>query len=358
MIHRDRRAIILWLSFCLLLIAFMVLIGGYTRLSGSGLSITEWKPIHGAIPPLNESQWQEEFAAYQASPQYRKVNLSMTLQEFKTIFWPEFIHRLLARAIGMVFFLPLVAFTLRGSLSRRFVLRLTGIFTLGGLQGVAGWLMVASGLVDDPHVSHLRLAIHLSLALLIFALIEWALLDIAVERERRNVERDLRAMYHVSRTTYLLWFTFLCLQIILGALVAGLHAGLLYNTWPDMNGQLAPNELFLDGFIENRALIQFLHRTGAMIVALGFLIWWYLYRLYVKKANLGKVCAALSAVIAVQFTLGVATLLHQVPLNLALAHQVTALMLFGIAVLLLHKVTGHESWGMGRRMDKPMTHDQ
>ncbi len=155
----------------------MVIIGGYTRLSGSGLSITEWKPIHGTLPPLNESQWQEEFSAYQHSPQYRKINSGMTLAEFKTIFWPEYIHRLLGRIIGAVFFLPLVVFAIRGSISKRFGWRLAGIFALGGLQGLIGWLMVASGLVDNPQVSAIRLALHMGVAFAILGMVVWMAMD-------------------------------------------------------------------------------------------------------------------------------------------------------------------------------------
>ncbi len=156
----------------------MVMIGGYTRLSGSGLSITEWKPVHGTIPPLNDIEWLQEFSAYQHSPQYQKVNMGMTFEEFKTIFWPEYIHRLLGRIIGAVFFVPLVIFGLRRSISKRFGWRLIGIFALGGLQGLIGWLMVKSGLVDTPQVSAVRLALHLSVAFAILGMLVWAVIDI------------------------------------------------------------------------------------------------------------------------------------------------------------------------------------
>jgi len=335
-VYRDKHAIIAWLLVCALLVAGMVLVGGYTRLSGSGLSITQWKPIHGVIPPIGEAQWQEEFEAYKATPQYAKVNLGMTLHEFKVIFWPEFIHRVLARVLGIVFFLPLLVFALRRSMSRRFGLRLLGIFALGGAQGLMGWLMVASGLVDAPYVSHLRLAAHLSLAFLIFSLILWALLDL---------KQDITGKFSTkSLAWYRIWFTMLCVQIVLGAFVAGLHAGLIYNTFPTMNGRWLPDGLWSMEPIHrnlffNITTIQFLHRWLAVAVAFGFIFWWRSAREYVSSTLSVKRATAVAVIIAVQFTLGVLTLIHQVPLELALAHQMTALLLFTLAVALLHSLT-------------------
>jgi len=334
-IYRDRPAIILWLTLCTLLIALMVLVGGYTRLSGSGLSITVWKPIHGTLPPLSDSDWQEEFAAYQASPQYRKINSDMRLEEFKSIFWPEFLHRLLGRIIGAVFMLPLIVFALRRSISRTLVWRLIAIFALGGLQGLMGWLMVKSGLVDMPSVSHIRLALHLGLAFAIFGLILWILLSLTVLRD------PLIKVNAAQYRWYRIWFTGLCLQIVYGAFMAGLHAGLFYNTWPTMNGQWLPDGLvsalpWYGNLSENLIMIQFIHRKLAVLLAVGFLFWWWSYREYAKSGPLGKMCIGVALILAVQFTLGVATLLNLVPLPLALAHQMTALVLFAASVVLLH----------------------
>lgn len=327
-IYRDRTAIVVWLCLCALLVASMVFVGGYTRLSGSGLSITEWKPIHGVIPPLNMEEWQEEFAAYQASPQYQKINKGMSLEAFKTIFWPEFFHRLLGRAIGMVFLFPLLVFAIRKSISKSFGLRLTAIFALGGLQGVIGWFMVASGLVDNPHVSHLRLALHLSVAFAIYGLLVWAIKDAMRCPEDKHGHVPLG---------YLAWIDLLCAQIILGAMVAGLHAGLVYNTWPTMNGQWFPGDLLSElAWYENPVLVQFIHRNVALMVAFSFILWWFSARFYVKNKSLCGLCAAVTSVIAIQFILGVLTLLHMVPLSLALAHQMMALVLFTLAVLLWH----------------------
>ena len=333
LIYKDRRAIILWLAACALLIAAMVLIGGYTRLSGSGLSITQWKLVHGVLPPLSEAQWQEEFAGYKTIPQYQEINKGMSLEEFKTIFWPEFIHRLLGRLIGAVFFLPLLIFTLRRSLSRRFGLRLIGLFALGGLQGFIGWFMVASGLSELTYVSHLRLALHLAVAFALFAFILWAMLDVKNEAGGGK-----------SPVSYRIWYGALCLQIILGAFVAGLHAGLIYNTFPTMNGQwmaagmwdLAP---LYKNFFFNLTTIQFMHRWLAVGVAVGFIFWWRATRNYVRSSASGKYCAFVLLAIAAQFSLGVLTLIHQAPLPLALAHQMTALILFALATGLMHSLT-------------------
>jgi cytochrome c oxidase assembly protein subunit 15 len=341
--NAKNHAVSLWLCICLLLVAGMVLVGGYTRLSGSGLSITQWKPVHGIIPPLSETTWEEEFEHYQASPQYQKVNLGMTLEEFKVIFWPEYWHRVLGRAVGFVFFLPLFYFAIRKTISPRFALRLFVIFALGGLQGLVGWIMVKSGLVDDPYVSHLKLALHLAIAFIIFALILWALLDsLSSPRKRVSYPRMSGNWVRLADRaimTYKWWFALLCLQIVFGAFVAGLHAGLIYNTYPTMNGAWLPPELWADSSIWHSPVwMQFIHRSLAVIVALGFIIWWYLQRAYVNNNHLGKVALGVALIIALQFTLGVATLLHQVPMSLALAHQMTALALFGLSIILLYQL--------------------
>lgn len=339
-VTRDRGAVLLWLTCCLFLVASMVFVGGYTRLSGSGLSITEWKPIHGAIPPIGVEEWEEEFAAYRATPQYEKINKGMTMDEFKTIYWPEYFHRLLGRAIGFVFLAPFVAFALRRSITKPFALRLLGIFALGGLQGTVGWLMVASGLVSAPYVSHFKLALHLSIAFLIFALLLWAWLDVGRNRRAatfRNTPSGVLSYYR-------LWFGLLVVQIVYGAFVAGLHAGLIYNTFPTMNGQWIPDEImamspFYNNFFLNHATVQFIHRVIAVLLLPAFLLWWNYARIHVKTSVFNKLSAAILLVIALQVTLGVLTLIHQVPLPLALAHQMTALLLFALTTALLHDLT-------------------
>ncbi|MCE2926537.1 MAG: COX15/CtaA family protein [Rickettsiales bacterium] len=337
-VHRNHVSVQIWLIACLFLVAAMVLVGGYTRLSGSGLSITEWAPIHGVIPPMNSEEWQEEFDAYRASPQYQKINKGMSLDEFKTIYWPEYWHRILGRAIGMVFLFPLIYFALNGTLGKRFGWRLFGIFALGGLQGLFGWLMVKSGLQDDPYVSHLKLALHLSTAFLLFSLLLWALLDL-ISSQKPAISIKL-ATSNWQPATYKIWFALLWAQIILGAFVAGQHGGLVYNTWPTMNGDWLPPDLINPHAVwhENITLVQFLHRKLAILLCVGYGLWWFFARSYVKNNALGKASAAVALIMLVQFALGVFTLIYHVPLNLALAHQMTALALLGVSVWLLYGV--------------------
>jgi heme a synthase len=346
LITRDHKPILLWLSLCLLFVALMVLVGGYTRLSGSGLSITEWKPVHGVIPPIGEAEWLEEFESYKATPQFKLVNSDMSLDGFKEIFWPEFIHRLLARSIGLIFFLPMIIFAIRRSISKRFFWRMAGIFALGGLQGAMGWIMVKSGLQDAPYVSHIKLTLHLCLAFIIFALILWAILDALKQSCHPELaegslhdKSNILILYPQSfTTTFKLWFTLLSIQIIFGGLMAGSHAGLIYNTWPDMNGEYIPSGILAGVLLENTIFIQFIHRWLAILVTILFLLWCCHYKTYIKSQNITKMCIMIFIIILMQFALGVLTLLGNVPLPLALAHQMTALLLWFASVALLHKI--------------------
>jgi heme a synthase len=331
---RYSSSVSIWLALCLLLVASMVFVGGYTRLSGSGLSITTWNPIHGTLPPIGATEWDEEFAAYKATPQYQKINKGMSLDEFKDIFWPEYFHRLMGRLVGIVFFIPFVIFALRGCFTRRFSWRLIGIFALGGAQGFIGWFMVKSGLVNNPHVSHLRLALHLSVAFTIFALLLWALLDVTT-----STKEKVPPTKHKVQGIYLLWFALLCLQIVLGAFVSGLHAGLIYNTWPTMNGQWIPDGLITaTPWYENLTLIQFNHRCTAIALAVFFVIWCYAYRRYIQQKKLTNACLAVASVLTIQFILGILTLMKAAPLHLASIHQMTALLLFATSVVLLYRL--------------------
>src|ERR1700744_5517333 len=251
-----------WLFSVAALIAIMVLVGGATRLTESGLSITEWKPVTGALPPLNQEQWSQAFEGYKAIPQYRQLNAGMTLGEFKSIFWWEWSHRLLGRGIGMVYLLPFLWFLWRGGLSGEGKRGLWGIFALGGLQGVVGWWMVASGLSERVEVSQYRLATHLVLALLIFASIVWTL-----RRVKEPAPANAPPRLKITAIA-LLALTFV--QLYLGALVAGLRAGKIYNTWPDIDGGFIPSaaRLFFDApwwrnLFENTLTVQFEHRMVA-----------------------------------------------------------------------------------------------
>jgi cytochrome c oxidase assembly protein subunit 15 len=320
----SRRAVGFWLLAIALVILGMVTIGGLTRLTGSGLSITEWKPIMGVIPPLNQAEWQDAFTKYQRIPQYVVENRGMSLEAFKGIFWWEWIHRFLGRLLGVMFFVPFVWFAANGAIQKRDWPRMLTLFILGGLQGFIGWWMVTSGFEVRTSVSQYRLAIHLGAALLLLIAILW----IALEYLRGAPEKgDARRGIAFVALVYV--------QMLLGALVAGLHAGLIYNTWPDMNGRVLPEDPFFSmpwwiNFFENPGLAQFDHRIGAYIVA-GFAT--FIYVRGVKLTGYAKASAKTVAIITVfQVFLGITTLLLQAPEWLAAAHQVTAALLLCAAV--------------------------
>ncbi|MBV8938278.1 MAG: COX15/CtaA family protein [Alphaproteobacteria bacterium] len=320
-----------WLFACALLVACMVLLGGYTRLSGSGLSITQWKPVHGVIPPLSQAAWQEEFAAYRQTPQYAAINSNMTLDGFRRIYWPEYAHRLLGRLAGAAFFLPFLWFSARRAFSPRFGVRLLLIFALGAAQGGVGWVMVKSGLADGPYVNHLRLAAHLALAFTLFALLLAGALD-ALGANAGEARLPLR-----MKKALCALFCALAAQIVLGALLAGLHGGLIYNTFPTMNGEWLPADALAqtpwwNGIFHNIAALQFAHRWLAALLGAGYLLWWWRARNYDKSLLI----LMLPLLVIMQFLLGIATLLTQASLPLAMAHQMTALGLFGLTVAILH----------------------
>ncbi len=336
-IEKPRRAVGFWLLAVALVILAMVTIGGLTRLTGSGLSITEWNPIMGAIPPLNEVQWQDAFAKYQHIPQYTIENRGMTLEGFKGIFWWEWIHRFLGRLLGVAFFVPFVWFAATGAIRKRDWPRMLILFVLGGLQGFIGWWMVTSGLETRVSVSQYRLAIHLGAALLLLIAILWIALEYL--RGGKSTGTSKRATAFVALVYG---------QMLLGALVAGLHAGLIYNSWPDMNGRVLPEDPFFSApwwinFFENPGLAQFDHRIGAYLVA-GFAAWVYVQG--VKLGGYAKVSAKAVAIItAFQIFLGITTLLLQAPELLAAAHQVTAALLLCAAVWHAYEV---RSWVPGQ----------
>ena len=327
----EHRAVRVWLLVVAGLIAAMVLVGGATRLTESGLSIVEWKPVTGVVPPLTEAQWQQAFDAYQAIPQYRQLNAGMSLAQFQTIFWWEWSHRLLGRVIGAVYLLPFLFFLWRGGMTGELKRRLWGIFALGGLQGAIGWWMVASGLSERTEVSQYRLATHLVLALLIFAAIVWTL------RRLSGEQPSLASARLKATSVVLVVLTFV--QLYFGALVAGLRAGLVYNTWPDIDGGFIPSSarLWFDtpwwrNLFENTLTVQFEHRmTAYALFALAVL---HALDAIRSRAAAPVVAGALwlVAVIALQATLGILTLLNQVPIALALAHQAVAIAVLTLAV--------------------------
>ncbi|MGH8682168.1 MAG: COX15/CtaA family protein, partial [Burkholderiales bacterium] len=324
----GRPAVAAWLLVCAALVAAMVVVGGITRLTHSGLSIVEWQPLVGTLPPLAEGDWQALFDKYRQTPQYRVVNRGMSLDEFKGIFWWEYVHRLLGRAIGLVFIVPLAWFWWRGRIDRALGWKLVGVFALGGLQGALGWYMVASGLVDEPGVSQLRLAAHLGLAFLILGALVWIGLDLLHPR-RRGAPAPARLATAVAGLVFV--------QVLAGALVAGLRAGKAYNTFPLMNGHLVPPETFMlepwwRNFVNNMATVQLDHRLLAWLLL--FLVPWLWLRVRrsgaSRPARLGA--DTLLGLVALQFGLGVATLLAAVPVALAAAHQGVATLVFAAAL--------------------------
>jgi len=329
---RHLGAVRWWLIVVAALIAVMVLVGGATRLTESGLSIVEWKPVTGTLPPLNEAQWVQAFEGYKAIPQYRELNAGMSLAEFKTIFWWEWSHRLLGRVIGAVYLLPFLYFLWRGALGAELKRRLWMIFALGALQGAVGWWMVASGLTQRTEVSQYRLATHLMLALIIFASIVWTL-----RRMTALPQLAIAALLKASGVA-LLALTFV--QLYFGALVAGLRAGRVYNTWPEIDGAFIPSAARLwfedpwwRNLFDNTLTVQFEHRmTAYALLALAVL---HAIDAMRSRAGVAVIGGAWSLVAAItlQAALGILTLLHQVPIDLALAHQATAIVVLTLAVL-------------------------
>ncbi|WP_081173316.1 COX15/CtaA family protein [Rhizobium rhizosphaerae] len=329
---RDRRQLRIWLGVVILALFALVLVGGATRLTESGLSITEWKPIHGVIPPLTHAEWEQEFDLYKRIPQYSQLNSGMDLDGFKTIFWWEWAHRLLARSIGLIFALPLLAFWLKGKVEPRLKAPLLGILALGGFQGFVGWWMVSSGLVNRTEVSQYRLATHLTIACLIFAACVWIFRSLKVERRRDRP--PTRHSVHVAALITVLALV----QIYLGALVAGLDAGLSYNTWPLMDGALIPGDLFLRepawiNLFENPKTVQFVHRCGAyllLIVTFGHMI---ASQALAPGSTHARGATHLAMAVLLQASIGVATLLFAVPIGLGVLHQAGALMVLAAAVM-------------------------
>jgi cytochrome c oxidase assembly protein subunit 15 len=334
----SARAVATWLLICCALVFGIIVVGGVTRLTHSGLSITEWQPIVGTLPPLNDAQWQDAFSRYQQTPEYQQVNRGMTIGEFKGIFWWEYFHRLLGRAIGVVFLLPLLWFVARRAIPRGYAPTLFAIFVLGGLQGALGWYMVKSGLVDDPRVSQFRLTAHLGLALLIFAAMFWVGLSLFFPQRATPVSTVPRLLRRYAFGFAGLIF----LMALTGGFVAGIRAGFAYNTFPLMNGHLVPPELFMlepwwKNFFYNMATVQFDHRLIAWTLALlAPLLWWQLWSVPAvpRRARIGG--HVLIAFLVVQIALGIATLLNVVPVPLAAAHQAGAVLLFAAALNVAH----------------------
>jgi heme a synthase len=333
-----RRPLQVWLWSVAAMTFAVLAVGGITRLTHSGLSIVDWKPLMGVIPPLNDAQWHHTFDMYRQFPEFQ-VRQGMTLAEFKFIFFWEYLHRLLARTIGLVFLVPFIFFWLRGWFTRPLMRRALLLFALGAMQGVMGWVMVKSGLVDRPSVSHYRLAAHLTLAFLIFGWAVWLAREIAVPPRavldgaaRRTLLRGLGVLGVV-----------LSAQILWGAFVAGLKAGVYYPTFPLMGGRLVPPDLLrldpvLQNFVANPVAVQWTHRVLGTLLLAAVLVLFFMVRARVQEARSRSFNRALLGVVAFQYALGIATLLFFVPVALGVLHQATAMVLFGVWLCWLQHV--------------------
>ncbi len=327
---KSERPIAIWLLFVAALVFCMVVLGGATRLTHSGLSMVEWKPIMGVLPPLSGAEWQATFERYQQFPEYQKINKGMTLPAFKRIFVFEYSHRILGRLIGFAFALPFLIFLLTKRIRKHRAPGLIGLFILGGLQGGIGWWMVASGLVDQPDVSHYRLTLHLGVAIAIFGALFWIALNILRDEAGKSSVGGAR----LAMTAIIVVFV----QMLIGAMVAGLDAGFIYNTFPDMNGQFLAEDIWhltpgWHNLVENPATVQFAHRIGAYVATGVILLAWWQGRTQAPFAANFNVL-----MLALQFALGVVTLILVVPLSLGIAHQAVALLLFASSIYVAHKL--------------------
>jgi cytochrome c oxidase assembly protein subunit 15 len=331
----GRTPIAIWLFVCCAMVFCTLVVGGVTRLTESGLSIVEWQPLLGAIPPLTHEDWLLMFEKYKQIPQFHQVNYDMTLEGFQFIFWWEWVHRQIGRLIGLVFFIPLVWFWVRGRIPRGYKWKLVGFLILGGLQGAMGWYMVKSGLVNDVRVSHYRLTAHLGLAFLVFGLMFWTALGLVRERlTRPSAPAGIRRFA-------LFVLGVVGVMVLSGGLVAGLRAGLAYNTFPLMDGHIVPPDLLAMeplwlNFFNNITTVQFDHRMIAWsLIVLVPTLWWKVLRHAPQASGAAN---AMLIMLGVQVSLGVATLLHHVPVALGSLHQAGAMILFAKLIYLNHKL--------------------
>jgi cytochrome c oxidase assembly protein subunit 15 len=330
--YRHAHVLGWWLLFCAATVFVMVVVGGVTRLTQSGLSMVEWAPIMGIIPPLNETEWMAVFEKYRLSPEYLKINAGMSLDEFKSIFYWEYGHRVLGRVIGLIYLLPLLYFLARGMVPRGWYGRLAALFILGGLQGLLGWYMVKSGLVDVPHVSQYRLTAHLGLAIVIFATMLWYAMDFL--RGERLATHSSAGFLRLTAWSAGIVF----LMMLSGGFVAGTKAGFIMNTFPTMNGQWIPQGLaamqpFWHNLFENPVTVQFIHRCLAVVVVLSVVacFWYSLRQTFATRAWL------LLGVMILQVTLGITALVMRVPVWAGAAHQAGAVALLAAALYVAHR---------------------
>ena len=329
----TNRKVATWLLVCCALVFAMVVLGGVTRLTGSGLSMVDWRPLMGALPPMTDEVWQKTFEMYQRTPEFLKVNADMEVDDFKGIFWLEYLHRLLGRTIGIVFLVPFLVFAWRGYIQKKEWPKYALMFVLGGLQGVLGWYMVMSGLVDNPAVSQYRLVAHLAAAFLIYAYMFWVALSLKFPSDS-----DLAHPWY-KKTLALA--TLITVTVMSGGFVAGLKAGKIYNTFPLMGEYWAPPGMFAlepwwRNFFDNMATVQFDHRILAITTFVLIIGYWAQIRKTELPARVAKAVNALLHTAALQVALGIATLLLVVPVPLAATHQAVAMLLFTVALYLCH----------------------
>ncbi len=329
----NAKQISRWLTWILVLVIVMIALGAITRLTRSGLSIVEWKPIIGILPPLNHSEWQQEFSLYQNFPEYKKLNYDMTLDDFKGIYFWEYIHRLLGRIIGLVIFLPLVVFIGQRKISGRTANRIFWLLILGGLQGYIGWIMVKSGLEDHPHVSHYKLAMHLGMAMLVIMYLVYLINSLKSVLPQQSLFKKESGIGAIVTSWSIVFFV--QLQIFYGALVAGLKAGYSYSTFPLMNGQWIPDGVWnlsplWINFFENHALVQWIHRVLGIGLALLIFIFAAVIEFSSYDFEIKKIVRLLGVLISVQVTLGILTLIFMVPVSVATIHQI-----FGVFTLIV-----------------------
>jgi cytochrome c oxidase assembly protein subunit 15 len=330
----SNRAIAIWLLVVAALIFSMVILGGVTRLTRSGLSMVEWKPVVGIVPPLSQQQWQESFDKYKQFPEYRKINREMDVDEYKSIFWFEYSHRVLGRTIGLAFLIPFLIFLARGKIKKSHTPKFIAMFVLGGLQGLLGWYMVKSGLVNQPHVSQYRLTAHLIAAIAIYSYILWVAWGFLLPRPSQDNTSHRKIMrYSLALTALIL------LMIVSGGFVAGTKAGLAYNTFPTMNGYWFPEGLFSQhpwwiNLFENITTIQFNHRLIAWLLMACVPAFWFYATRYITEPRTRMALHLLLAMLAIQVTLGITTLLFAVPVVLAASHQAGALILLTVMLFI------------------------
>lgn len=337
---KENKSVIIWLLSGCFLLFLMVIVGGITRLTNSGLSMTDWHLVTDTFPPLTEAKWQEAFDQYKQFPEYQKINIhnDFQLSDYKFIYFWEWFHRFIGRIIGLVFILPFVYFLIKKKLDTATIKKCIILLSMGAFQGFLGWFMVRSGLIDNPDVSHFRLALHLTFAFITFAYTFWVALDI-IYPEKKQIEKSLRTIARYA-------LALLLLQIIYGGFVAGLNAGLIHNHWPLMSdGQFIHDSVFLEqknmllSFTEGKSGVQFIHRTLAyIVVAIMALLYFKSKKFSLDKAQKNGINSLLIIVI-LQFALGVFTLLYGVPLWLGLTHQINAFFLLSAMTFTLHRLS-------------------